>query len=280
MRKLLSANFLRLWKSRAFWLLEGGCFAIGTFVYALVAYNTRNLGQGWLADNAQGNFYLPVLFLPFFCAIFTCFFIGVEYSDGVLRNKLTVGHSRVEIYLSFLVTTVAAMFLFVLAYLLAVLLVGPPLSGKAVLTQVQAQPWRLLGCALFLTEYAALFTMLAMLDSYKARNIVISLLAAGVLLLGGIVAYRKLTATEFIQQVIMQPDGSFLLEDGMPNPNYLTGSIRRVFQWITAFLPSGSIMLNLDKRLGFDWRNPLCAVTVTVLLTVCGIQIFQRKDIK
>ena len=280
MRKLLSANVARLWKSRVFWGLEGFCFGFGVFAYSLVTYNTRNLGQGWLEYEAHSYFYLWVLYIAVIIALFACFFIGTDYSDGTLRNKMIVGHSREEIYLSFLLTTFTAAFFFVLAYLLAVLLVGLPLSGRAVLTHVQAQPWRLLGCGLVIVEYAALFTMVSMLDSDKARNLVISLLIAVILIFSGMMAYGKLSAPELIQIVVPQSDGGILLKDGDPNPEYLTGGIRTVFVWLAAILPSGSMMLSLDKNLSFDWRNPVCAVALTTLLNVIGIGVFKKKDIK
>ncbi len=280
MRKLLSASFARLWKSKIFWTLEGFCFGFGVFAYALVAYNTHNLGPGWLEYEAHNYFYLLQIFIAVMIALFACFFIGTDYSDGTLRNKLSVGRSREEIYLSFLLTTFAAAFFFAAAYLLAVLLVGLPLSGTGVLTHVQAQPWRLLCCGLAMMEYAALFTMASMLDSDKARNIVISLLLAVILIFAGMWAYGKLSAPEYIQIVVSQSDGGIVLTDGAPNPDYLTGSIRTVFTWLTAILPTGGLGASLDKNLAFDWRNPACAGALTALLTILGIGIFKRKDIK
>ena len=131
-----------------------------------------------------------------------------------------------------------------------------------------------------IVEYAALFTMVSMLDSDKARNIVISLLIAVILIFSGMMAYGKLSAPEYIQIVVPQSDGGILLKDGAPNPEYLTGTIRTAFAWLTTILPSGSTMLSLDKRLSFDWRNPICAATLTALLTVIGIGVFKKKDIK
>lgn len=280
MRKLLSANFARLWESRMFWVLEGLSFATGVFFYALVAYNTRNLGQGWLEYNAHVYFYLWTFLIPVAIAIFACFFIGVDYSDGTLRNKLIAGRRRGEIYLSNLLMTAAAAFFFLLVYLLAVLLIGLPLSGRAVVTHVQAQPWRLLCCGLATVEYAALFTMTSMLDSDKARNLTISLFLAVVIILAGIGAYGRLSEPERTVRAVAQPDGGFILEDGIPNPLYLSGRIRTVLEWVTSALPTGAIMLSLDKNLSFDWRNCFCSGALTLLFTVIGIRCFKKKDIK
>lgn len=280
MRKLLSANFSRLWKSKVFWVLEGFCFGFGVFAYILVAINTRNLGQGWLEYEAHNYFYLPVLFIAVIVAIFACFFIGNDYSDGTLRNKLIVGHSRMNIYFSFLLTVCVASVLFLLAHVLAMLIAGLPFSGAAVLTHVELQPWRIINILLAAIEYAAIFTLPSMLDSNKARNVVVSLLAAGVLIFAGIYFYGKVSAPEYIQLVIPQSDGNLLLQDGSPNPEYLTGMTRTVYHWITLILPSGSVMLSLDKHLGFDWRSSLCSVVMVLLLTVIGTSFYKRKDIK
>ena len=40
-------------------------------------------------------------------AIFTGLFLGVEYSDGAIRNKITIGHKRINIYLSNLIVVTA-----------------------------------------------------------------------------------------------------------------------------------------------------------------------------
>lgn len=280
MRKLLSANFARLWKSKVFWVLEGFCFGFGVFAYILVAINTRNLGQGWLEYEAHAYFYLPVLFIAVIVAIFSCFFIGNDYSDGTIRNKLIVGHSRVNIYFSFLLTVCVASVLFLLAHVLAMLSVGLPFSGAAVLTHVELQPWRIMNVLLTAIVYAAIFTLLSMLDSNKARNVVVSLLVACVLIFAGFYFYGKVSAPEYIQLVTHQSDGSLLLQDGAPNSEHLTGTTRIVYHWITLILPSGSVMLSLDRNLGFDWHNPVLSVVLIVFLNAIGIQLFKKKDIK
>lgn len=280
MRKLLSANFSRLWRSKILWLLEAVCLAFGVFVYILVAINTRNLGQGWLEYNAHAYFYLPILFIAVVIAIFACFYIGTDYSDGTLRNKLIVGHSRAGIYLSYFLTATIVALLLVAAYLLAVPVVGLPFSGSAVITCVELQPWRIMNFILVIIEYTALFVLLSMLDSNKARNVVISLLVAFSVIMVGMMLYGRYAQPEFVNHVVALPDGGIELKQGAANSKYLSGTTRTVVEWFTLILPSGSVMLSLDRNLDFDWRNPVLSVILIVVLTSIGIWLFKKKDIR
>ncbi len=267
-------------KSRIFWLLASFCFLFGAFAYGLAAYNVRALGLGWMEFNAHNYFYLQAIYIGAVIAVFSSFFIGTEYADGTIRNKLAVGHDRVRLYLSNLITVVAAGVLFHLAYLLAVVLVGIPFAGMETITCVELQPWRLINCLLVTVEYGALFTMISMLDPQKARGVLISLLAAGVVILAGMLVYGRLSQPEFETIAQMRTDGGYVLKEGMPNSKYLTGRTRTIFEWINACIPSGSVMISLDRNCFFDLRNLLCVAAGTVLITALGSTMFFRKDIK
>ncbi len=280
MRKLLSANFSRMRKSRIFWLLAACCFLFGTFAYGLAAYNVQALGLGWMEFNAHALFYMQILYIGAVIAVFSSFFLGTEYADGTIRNKLAVGHDRVSIYLSNLITVVAAGILFHLAYLLAVVLVGIPFAGIESIICVELQPWRLICCLLVTVEYGALFTFIPMLDEQKDRGVLASLVVAGIVILFGMLIYGRLSQPEFETMAWVQADGSYILKEGMPNSKFLAGRIRTVFEWVNAWIPSGSVMVCLDRNLAFDLRNPLCTVAGTAIITACGASLFRKKDIK
>lgn len=56
-------------------------------------------------------------------------FIGTEFSDGTMRNKLIVGHRRREIYFTNFLTCALSGIFFNLVYLALVSLIGIPLFG-------------------------------------------------------------------------------------------------------------------------------------------------------
>ncbi len=280
MRKLLSANFRCMKKTPLFWLLIGLCFSFGVIAYGLAAYNIHNLGIGWMEFNAHAYFYMQMLYIGAVSAVFASFFIGTEYADGTIRNKLAVGHSRESLYLSFGISVFSMALAASLAYLLAVLLVGIPFAGTASITHVELQPWRLGCCLLVIVAYSAIFTFLAMLDPQKARSVLVSLLTAGVLILAGMLVYGRLSEPEFTTQAWVQADGTYLLKDGLPNSKYVEGAVRTLLEWVNALIPSGSILVCLDRNYALDWRNPACMILEIIVITAAGISLFRKKDIR
>lgn len=64
-----------------------------------------------------------------FFATFSTIFINVEYSDGVIRNKIIAGHSQTEIYLSHLVTQAFAAVVMNVCWILGGLLGGAKMDA-------------------------------------------------------------------------------------------------------------------------------------------------------
>lgn len=98
MIKLLLANKMRL-KNKLFWsglfITVGYCLLLLLLNYIEMISHTGN-------SIIMVDWYLlaPFSALSFFCPIFCSMFIGTEYSDGTIRNRLIVGHTRKSIYLS------------------------------------------------------------------------------------------------------------------------------------------------------------------------------------
>ena len=280
MRKLLSANFARLWKSKVFWALEAIVFLWGTVMYCLVWLNVRNMGISWLEKNAGYYFFFILLYVGMPIAVFASLFIGTEYSDGSIRNKLTVGHRRRDVYLSNLIVSAVAALLFLLTHFLAAVIVGLPAVGTGVLKAVDALLLRALCALVVLFAYTSLFSLAAMLDSNKARCAVVSLFLVLALTLVGLGVYAALSEPELTSRMVMQEDGSFLRQKNLPNPRYISGRVRTLLEAVEAFLP-GAQALRITADSGkFSLAGMAGTFALGALLTVLGIGIFQKKDIK
>lgn len=122
---LLKANFSRLWRSASFWVAVAVMAGVSV-VELCVMLNARRQGIPVPLENRYAIFALMSgVVLSAFCSLF----IGAEYSDGAIRNKISVGHSRAAVYLANLTVCAAAGVLACLAYILPMLAAGIPLLG-------------------------------------------------------------------------------------------------------------------------------------------------------
>lgn len=105
MANLLASNIKRLLKNRAFRIAAAVVAGIGLFeiimMYraAVIENDTPYFDSGLFSFTAMGVFALAAV-VPLF--------VGSEYSDGTIRNKVVVGHRRGDVYLSILITSIIA----------------------------------------------------------------------------------------------------------------------------------------------------------------------------
>lgn len=279
MRNLLSANFYRLLKSKVFWVLELGMAAWSIFIYGLFVYNAKEMGDYWVVANAHIYFFYFLLYIGAVMAVFAALFLGTEYDQGTFRNKIAAGHKRSQIYLANLIPVLAVGIVFMLTHMLAAVVMGLPMVGAAVLREIHAPLWRIPCGVAIIVCYAALFTLLAMLDSSKARCAVVSLVVALGIVVGGLLVYESVTMEETKIQMVLQENGSFERQE-VPNPRYLTGTKRMIYEWVDDCLPGSQALHIVNPDGEFDLRMPLCMLVLSGVLTLGGMAVFKRKDIK
>ena len=277
MRKLLSANISRLLKSKIFWGLEATSALFSAIVYILVGVNVKTIGENWILEKAGYNFFLVSIYLCVLTAIFSAMFFGTEYADGTIRNKLAVGHSRKSIYFSNWLMNVLVTLVFMITHYLMAIIVGIPAGGIAVIIAVE-RPVLRIGCSILLAlTCASVFTMTTMLESNKARCAVMNILLAAALLATGFMIFSALEMPEFKSQMVLQQDGSYLLEEEVYNPRYISGGLRIVYTVVEALMPAAFALRITAENVA--WYHLLGSVFETVLFTVSGMCLFQKKDI-
>lgn len=105
MSKLLSANFSRMKKDKIFMLSTAFMFGMGVFMPLMNYFFVKKLDHPAYLDD---GFFACAPIIGIVLSILCSLFIGTEYSDGILRNKIIIGQKRVAIYLSNLITCIIA----------------------------------------------------------------------------------------------------------------------------------------------------------------------------
>lgn len=124
MSRLFVSTFFRMLKKIVFWILLICMFAYGVYSASNVA---SEASVGFAIDGCVFEF---APFMGLVAAVFISLFVGSEYSDGTIRNKLVVGHSRMRIYLANLIVCSIACVLISLAYVAGIIMVGSSKGGE------------------------------------------------------------------------------------------------------------------------------------------------------
>lgn len=275
MHKLLRAHFARLKKDKIFLASAALMFALGAFLPFNQYRNYTVYGYTTAPDNI---FFGYAQLIGVLSAVFCSLFLGREYSDGVIRNKLAVGHGRTSVYLSGLTVCIVEAFLVSASYM-----VSSAVAGVLLLGPFQAPPAMLL---LYLLEsflmtaaLCSLFTLHTMLNQYRAAASVINTVGIFVLIFLAVYVVSALDAPEFHDGYVLDSLGN-LSSERIPNPNYLTGTARAVYEFFLDFLPTGQALQFTGMQVAYPWRLPLCSLFLIAASTGAGLAAFSRKNIK
>lgn len=278
MSKLIHANMVRMIKSKIFWAAEIFLVGYSIFVYTMAhdsLSHSDSAGTAWLV-----YFFNDMLFIGAVIAVFTVVFIGVEYSDGTIRNKLVVGHTRKDIYFSNFIVCYAAGILQFVTYCAVSAAMGFLFTGSETLIQMNQMPWRIVYSLFIILVYSAAFSMLAMLDTNKTRAMVIGLFAVLALYILMTQIYGDLQQPEQTDRVVSSETGELQIEENFPNRKYVGGTKRIVYEWIDTFLPIDQAMYVIDHRATFSVKMPICFLVESMLFISIGMYVFREKDIK
>ena len=133
MYNLLNAAFFRLKKNKIFYFII--LVSIGMalfFLYSGYADEMRYIEYNLPTSNLKSTdrlFVDNVLVIGFLMSLFTSLFVGTEYSDGVIRNKIIAGHKRMNIYASNFIMSVIVGVIIEVIYLLIIASIGIPMFG-------------------------------------------------------------------------------------------------------------------------------------------------------
>lgn len=278
MNKLLSAGFARLWKNTVFWI---EIITMLLFYTLLMTSNYRDVRNYGLSYSLDVFFAGSFMIISFFTATFASMFLGTEYSDGTIRNKLIMGHSRAAIYLSNLIVCFVSTVLVCLSSIVLTCVMGIPMFG--LLTKPLINTLALIGTGIFITAaYSAIFTMIAMLISNKPLTVITCIFTCLALYFSAMSIGMKLEEPEVISSGYTwdEEKENLVPLQPYPNPDYLRGTKRAVYEFLYDFLPAGQGFQLANTNAALKVQFPIYSLVITGAVTAAGILVFRRKDLK
>lgn len=276
MRRLLSANFFRLWRSGAFWISLAVMAGTGLFEVTAGYLSARSLGIDLSLDN---RYYIFVLVAGVVLSAFCPLFLGAEHGGGALRCKVLAGHARTAIYLADLLTSAAVGALLCLGYIVPLLAVGTPLLGW-----FQMELWavvRFTAFALVMTAaLGAIFTLVSLLQENRAVSAVICIFLAYFLLFLGIYLHTRLTEPVMMPAREYVENGEIVRQAAYPNPGYVQGLQRAVYTGLCALPGCQAVWLAATAAEACPWQLLLASLLAAAAVTGAGLALFRRKDLK
>ena len=257
-----------------------GMFLLGLFMAAMHYIAMQEYGEN--KPQITSILFSYALVVVFLIPAFVSLFVGTEYSDGTIRNKMIIGHTRSRIYLSNLIVCSIAGLVFCTCYLIGVFAVALPLY--TIDTDILKGIMILILCGFVMSiAFTALCVLTAMLCQNKALTAVVNILAACFLLVMSIYIMNKLSEPEvYPGYSVITDSGEVEVLGNEPNPDYLRGTEREIYQFFNDFIPTGQAV-NITQAGGTAQSPGLLAAysaSIIIVSTGVGMFAFKKKDIK
>lgn len=274
MTKLLRANFARLRKTFSFRV----CFIL------VVGLSIANLISSYLFNpicvERTGSLMMSnCLNVMLFTVIFAALYLGTDYSNGTIRNKMIIGHTRAEIYLANLITTASGGVMLFAASWAVTYALGMCLGGKLGMSAGEfATDTAVCLCAYI--AICAICTVLGMLIGSKSTIITLTLVLTFALIITAAMIASLLEEPEYATPYVMSANGEILPGEPEPNPLYVSGVKRDILTAVNDILPSGQLFQMEVGGSADTGIMPLYSLGVIAVSTAAGVMVFRRKDLK
>ena len=270
MIKLLKAGFFRLKKDVIFWLFI--FLTIGMAGFTLFRYLSN---EGVYLDKILNEF---IMYIGLFIAIFVSIFVGKEYGQGIIRNKIIVGHSRISIFLSNLIISIVVSLLCELIYLIIVFLIGIPLFGQMQMSFSQFAIV-LLNTALVIISFCSIYNFITMICS----EITISISICIILFVAMFVAQAALGFTansrKYIEHAFWDNGNKYIISQE-PDPNYPGDEEVKQARTLYLSIPQGQAMKIGGNDLTYSAQMAISSIILIGVVNIVGVCIFSKKELK
>ena len=285
MIKLLRADFSRLFRSKIFWL----CAVVMLLVSAGYLLWLSQTGDG----GSEERFYIDAFafalapYTALFSAAFTVLFIGAEYSNRIIINKLVIGHTRTSIYLADLVACFTGSVIILAIWFLGML------PGVYLFNGFEMGVWGVLEYFVIAVGFTAVFCSVFVLTSTLAPNRVTALVIVIVvwfaLMFVGNIIVDKLINIDLVN-ILVEADGKVTI-------TAKAQARLMAFRMLSRIIPTGQAQLMALSAYGNFWMGDGTvslglgefytsslpdiglSLVMTAIITAVGIYFFRKKDL-
>lgn len=258
MGKLISANFSRLWRNRAF----------GLYIIAMVALASAFIAMQALAMDytvpLSRVVFLPLSMYGVVSAAFVSVFVGTDFSDGVVRNKLLAGNRRSDFVISHIVVSCVSCICVYVVVSLFTWMIGGLLFENDVKTNDLILHF-LLGIGMS-GSVGCLFCVVTLFCGNKTNAVIWCMGIAFGLMFLSMHTNQQLVQTE--------------LKNGMRNPHYISGVRRMLCGFLHDLNPYGQAAQLTVWKVWNPTRAVVCDLVWIVAGIFAGCGVFRGKNIQ
>ncbi len=280
MLKLLRADFTRILHSLYFKI----CMGIMLVYFVTDAILTVNR---YGKINTDAGFRLPeymvfnnVMTIIMFYAVLFALFIGEDYKNGTLRNKIIAGHSRMSIYFSNLIVSSVISVIGFFIYSAATLAITVPLFGTDYFN-CEKFIAKLIMVTVGLIAFSAIYNAIGMLITNVTLTAIITISITLFSVIFSSLVTTSLSATEHKIFTQYTPDGIIVTEK-VNNPNYVYGFRRQIYKFADKALPTSHFFYatnSMDTDTDYLMLTLYSAGDI-LIITGVGALAFRRKNLK
>ena len=277
MRKLIAANFFRFRKDRFSWCVVGIIVVLSLGNVFNSAYEAM-AASGYVMS-LDGYYFGQAPLIGAYLALLISMFLGTEFSERTIRNKLCIGHKREEIFLSNFISCALATIVLTAVWMLASALLFGMIGTLEIEMEVSEFVGYIFVAMGFAVSFAALYTVIGSLSSNKAMTVIYTFAVFIIFAMAASALDNRLCEPEM--NVVTTVVGTQLVEmEPTPNPLYLSGAIRTVCEVALELLPTGQALLLSNVAVEYPVRAIALSAVFTIVTLLVGSMLFKKKDIK
>lgn len=277
MNRLLRVLVKRLVRDKIFLLAVTITFALSLFISLTNAPDMAEWAKAGEKYSLESCYYNLAPLLGLIYASFVSLFLGVEHSDGTLRNKLIAGHSRNRVFISLFIASFVGCLTIMTAWLIGGLSGLFYFDGFALGLKNYVLYAMVAVCGALL--YAAVFTAMSVLIPNKAVSAVATLILWFVFLFIGSMIVNALNAPEMTYDYVLQGN-AWVPGEPFPNPNYVSGMKRYILETLSHIIPVCPAIRMDSVELDKPVLDIVYSLATSAVILWIGCSSFRKKDLK